>query len=295
MGKRALGPALLAAIETNDHKKIQNIIVEQIRNQARTRDLVLSDIRHFPTSPALCPLLVAASLPDPSIIKYLCTSHGININFVHEELNAKGVKIVTPLLQAVKCRLHATAETLLSLNADTNKQDHRGRTALHIAVTRADFRMTKVLLVNGAKSNIADNRGNTALHIATLYGHSELVRLLLNHNADLYKKGEYGALPVHVAAKEGHVTLLRLFHALDFNMNMKIPCYEDEREVTPLHIACEQGHYETALALIEFNADVNIIDSEGETPLHCTVLNEYDAYGMKSKDDFTDTAKVLIR
>ena len=44
----------------------------------------------------------------------------------------------------------------------------------------------------------------------------------------------------------------------------------------------------------QLGADINIPDSEGESPLHCVVLNEYDPYAMKSKDDYCDTARVLI-
>ena len=296
MGKRTLGPALLQAIESNDHKLIQQIVVGQIKNHTRTREIVLSDVRKYPSGPAICPLLVAAALPDPSIIKYLAVNQGVDINFVHQEANAKGIKLTTPLIQAVKCRLYITAETLLSLNADTCKQDHRGYTALHHAVYKADYRMTKMLLVRGAKPNITDKRGNAALHIAMSYGHCELVRLLINFQADLYVKGEHGALPIHIAAKEGHIHLLRLLHSLDVNFNVKIPCYEEKRELTPLHVAAEQGHYETVLVMLEqFGAEVNLCDSEGETPIHCTVINEYDQYGMKSKDDFSDTIKVLMK
>ena len=90
----------------------------------------------------------------------------------------------------------------------------KGRTPLHHAVRRADYRMAKLLVARGAQTTAADVSGNTPLHITAIFGHSELCRLLLRHGADLYKKGQHGALPVHMAAREGHASLVRMIVTL---------------------------------------------------------------------------------
>lgn len=80
------------------------------------------------------------------------------------------------------------------------------------------------------------------------------------------------------------------------NINVKIPCFADQREKAPIHLAAENGHVETVLALVDqFSAEVNLRDSDGNTPLHCTVLNPYHPYKMREKEYFYATAKTLIK
>ena len=105
--------------------------------------------------------------------------------------------------------------------------------------------------------------------------------------------GPYGAIPSHIAAREGHVPLLRLFSQRDVSMNTLVTCSDDGREKSPLHVAAEQGHMDTVTVLLQqLKAHVNLQDSEGETALHSTVINEYDQFAMKTKGDYTETAKV---
>jgi len=48
---------------------------------------------------------------------------------------------------------------------------------------------------------------------------------------------------------------------------------------------------ETVIALLDqFNAEVNLKDSDGNTPLHCVVLCPYHAYKMRDKVSFCHLA-----
>ena len=296
MGRKTHGPYLIAAIEYDDLEKVQEILNTQIRGKEKVREFVCAPVRRLASEYVEVPFLLAAALPNPTIFRYMCIKHEVPVNFIYkEQVGPKKVKAKTALITAVRKGHYESVDGILALSCDTNLQDHKGRTALHHAVRKADYRMAKMLLVRGAQVNMLDAADNSPLHIASIFGHLELVKLLLQYNGDLYQKGQHGAVPMHIAAREGHAALVRLYSNYEVNVNTRVPCY-DERDKAPLHVACEQGHAETALALLEYcGADVNINDSEGETPLHCTIINTYDSLGMKSKDDYAETVKILVR
>jgi len=88
--------------------------------------------------------------------------------------------------------------------------------------------------------------------------------------------------------------VLQVFCARDAgNINVKIPCFADNREVAPLHLAAENGHVETVIALLDqFKADIGLRDSDGNTALQCVVLQPYHSHRMRDRDFFYATAKV---
>ncbi|WP_257266453.1 ankyrin repeat domain-containing protein, partial [Endozoicomonas sp. ONNA2] len=68
---------------------------------------------------------------------------------------------------------------------------------------------------------------------------------------------------LHIAAFNGEKNLTKLLEAKGCDINRK-----DSRENTPLHYALSNHKLETAKTLLEFNANVNIRNDCGFTPLH---------------------------
>jgi len=134
----------------------------------------------------------------------------------------------------------------------------------------------------------------TPLEAAPLYYMAErgflgLVRhLVLGRPQDVHARaGPYGT-PLHAALHEGHVEVYRLLllHCRDENVDV-----QDFQGQSTFHVAASDGLLEVIQMLLERNADINIRDNVGETPLHGTL--EYINY--KVADSFFDVIRFLLK
>jgi len=84
MGKRTHGPYLIAAIEYGDIDKVSHILSTKFRDKSKVKVFLASEVRRLASEHVEVPLLLAATLADPTVIKYFVTKHEANINFVYE-------------------------------------------------------------------------------------------------------------------------------------------------------------------------------------------------------------------
>ncbi|KAJ1723171.1 hypothetical protein LPJ53_002483 [Coemansia erecta] len=98
-------------------------------------------------------------------------------------------------------------------------------------------------------------------------GDIDRVRALIEENKDLVNaKDQNGYTPMHAAASWRHVELLKLLVSSGGDVNIR-----DTDGDTPLHI-CEDK--ECALFLLDHGADPKAENDEGLTPVHTTLENE---------------------
>jgi ankyrin repeat protein len=125
--------------------------------------------------------------------------------------------------------------------------------------------MSSLLLRHGANPSIPNRHGFPPLSIAIRGGYIAAARLLLSHNADpsLLSPGD-GQAPLHQAVAIPHDELVTLLLAHD-------PAIVDTPNThghTPLDHAIMLGCPGAARALLDNGADMNAVDSHGDTVLH---------------------------
>ncbi|XP_020793304.1 NF-kappa-B inhibitor delta isoform X2 [Boleophthalmus pectinirostris] len=95
---------------------------------------------------------------------------------------------------------YAAAERLRSVGR-LDAKEHKGKTALLVAVAANHPEIVHDLLLLGADINACDINGQTALHLAAHYGYSMVLQVLLSvHSANLEARNFEGMTPLHCAA-----------------------------------------------------------------------------------------------
>lgn len=116
--------------------------------------------------------------------------------------------------------------------------------------------------------NKKDDLGYTALHHAAIAGHVEVVSILLEHGEGVDSKGQDGATPLRCAVQEGHTGVVALLLAKGGSVEDK-----DEDDLTLLHCAADAGHEPIARLLLSKAPHLaNLQAKSGWTPLHSAAV-----------------------
>jgi ankyrin repeat protein len=140
------------------------------------------------------------------------------------------------------------------------------------------------LLSVGADVNTTDRRGRTPLQWASLYGHVQVFKELVEHGADIEAKDNHGWTPLHWACGKGHLpVVIELLYPNDSNGTTttilgkrksrggaNIEAKDNDGD-TPLHLASMYGNLAVAKALLSGGANILAANNEGELPFHSAV------------------------
>uniref|UniRef100_A0A4W6EAK1 non-specific serine/threonine protein kinase n=1 Tax=Lates calcarifer TaxID=8187 RepID=A0A4W6EAK1_LATCA len=123
--------------------------------------------------------------------------------------------------------------------ADVNGQTTDGRTPLHLASQRGQYRVARILIELGADIHTTTAGLNTPLHVAAETGHTSTSRLLIKHKADIHAQNAHGLTPLHLASQRGHLATVKMLIEEGAD-----PYRATHTLRTPCHLAAESGHCE---------------------------------------------------
>eukprot|EP00438_Fugacium_kawagutii_P029372 Skav202090 [mRNA] locus=scaffold513:183893:184531:+ [translate_table: standard] len=175
------------------------------------------------------------------------------------------------------------ARLLITCGADVNKPDFNGRTSLMLA--QHDFfadgkdrlAMCQVLLEARASVHEVDRWGWSPLHWAAETDDVDMVRILIQNRADAnlcQREGGYKS-PLCVAATEGQLDNVRfLLEECNVNVNH---ADADGRTSLMRAILGSRGSdtFAVVKVLIEYRADMDKMDTDGENSLSMAVDREF--------------------
>ncbi|XP_062585885.1 uncharacterized protein LOC134247559 [Saccostrea cucullata] len=94
---------------------------------------------------------------------------------------------------------------------------------------------------------------------------------LLKNGADINLSNNHKVSPLYVACQNGHDSTVQLLLNNGADINL---C--DNDGASPLYTACHNGHDSTVQLLLNKGADINFCDKNGVSPLHIACQNGYD-------------------
>ena len=206
------------------------------------------------------------------------------------DVDSKDGHHCTPLHLAASWDLLEVAQILLEHGADIDSCNNEGQTPLHIACGNGMevAYVVQLLLERGANVNARDNNLDTPLLAAVRVLNVDAARILLDHGAEPRVNNKVGKTSLHLFPEYAwgstlEPTLLKhrplvLQHVVDVNA-------QDKYHTAPLHVAMELGSSKVAQILLEHGAEPNVVNKDGQTPLHRAFKPQFD-----SKND----AEILI-
>ncbi|MGD0134212.1 MAG: ankyrin repeat domain-containing protein [Bryobacteraceae bacterium] len=172
---------------------------------------------------------------------------------------------------------------LLKAGADPNFKTPNGETPLMAAARSGKIDAAKVLLAAGADINAKETWGEqSALMWAAAQSQAEMVKFLASNGANLNDHGKVnqwerkiiqeprpkdmnkgGFTPLHYAAREGCAPCVQNLLTAGAD-----PDSEDPDRETPLLLALENMHFDTAAVLIQGGANLDKWDLFGRSPVY---------------------------
>ena len=165
---------------------------------------------------------------------------------------------------ASDCDNFEIAQLLLQNGADVNAISKNGSSPLHVAIEESNLHVdiVKLLLENGADVHARKN-GETPLCLAALINYRLASFSDSNNDIDSYSNNDIDSdSDSNSKLNEDLVEIVKLLLEYGAEVNVR-----NENGETPLHSASEKGQFEIINLLLKNEADVNAVNNREWTPL----------------------------
>nr|WP_264376045.1 ankyrin repeat domain-containing protein [Wolbachia endosymbiont (group B) of Sphaerophoria taeniata] len=157
-----------------------------------------------------------------------------------------------------------------------NSKDRNGNSPLSIAVSNRDLEMMNFLIENGADVNIEDYFRMPPIYYAVTKGTTEMIELLINKKASISGYFSYAGekrtlvgWAIDKNSPEKVEVLLK--HGASPNGKFDLLAYSQN---SCLHAAIEKNYSRIVELLIEYRADVNVKNEQGQTPIYLAIRSK---------------------
>lgn len=182
----------------------------------------------------------------------------------HADCNAQSITGDSPLMLLIRTKdtWNDIAHYLIhQCKCNLSLKNLLGETALHIACTRGNVNVVRMIIDQGFDPIIKDNVGNIPVHIAFRNGQSEIV-------TEILKSSYYGVATTLV--------LLKLFgRPQEIVSKHNIVCQKQDRDGNSImHMICiSNDNPELAKMMVDMGCRPNLVNNDGDTALHIVCRN----------------------
>ena len=184
------------------------------------------------------------------------------------DVNARDKELRTPLHLAASKANEPILKLLCHYSPNVNSQDKENKTPLLRASETGSSNAVNILLQAKADPNISSLQGQTPLHVASQLNDERSVKLLLDHRADINTPNALGLTPLHLAAQAGHANLVALLANEGCDLNAL--CGESQ---TALMTAAEYGRIQVVKSLLELNVETEWKNQRGWKAVDLAQIN----------------------
>ncbi|MBX9744379.1 MAG: ankyrin repeat domain-containing protein [Chlamydiales bacterium] len=227
------------------------------------------------------PLSIAVMNQQPRLVSLLI-EHGADLH----KKNADGTEAIH--LAARSCKNSEILDYLLSKGANLSATSYDGRTALHCAAAKGNAEMVKALLDAGANPHLLNHAGETPLLDALFNAQLNTAKLLLKYETHPEANRSLQGI-ISLAVEWREFDILKDLIEQGFDVNVK-----EARGRCPLLLAGAKDQFHVLELLVQKGADLQALDTKGNSILHFTVptenkqMIEWTLDQMKAHENFSD-------